>query len=599
MPWGGRVGSKSLPEQSSPQEEAAGHPTRRIGAFVAHSAWVLALTVLYTVSIGSYGFNPTDQGTILAQSWRILRGEVPHRDIVSARPLGSAYLHTVDILAPGPLFLWSIGIATLQIVVMTVALASWVSGRPVSSWSRSRTALVAAAAMLNLHLFPVHAWHTIDGLFLTAIGWWALDRGLAAGRVSVHRLGLFLLGFAAITKQSFVPAVLVGLVMLLAHRWRGRKAERRITALAADLAILGAAPASYLLHVTVAGGHDDLIAQLTGGAPAVGQQLWSFWTEPSSARRAVIIFALAVVSAVILVRSAHVSVSGQVCAGSAIIVVVITVVEGNLERAGSWAIALLWMLAAAVVGEWALLGRVSWRLVGLLLLGWMASLSWGYASPTLIAGSLVLAVTEVLGCSFGTFSPRARPSRPAAAGSDAASALLVVATFLWLSSVHAVNPYRDRPHAELTADLGPVAPEMRGVRTTPSTYEYVAQIAECVQRHPADEVAVLPDNPFVYPVLGLHNPFPIDWPLQMELVADTRERMRKTAERLNAQGDYLVLFQTVSDGQLAAGAPVPSTVPATSTVVDPAGIADTIRGRLQGRPITCGSFVGVWAPRTD
>ena len=311
----------------------------------------------------------------------------------------------------------------------------------------------------------------------------------------------------------------------------------------------------------------------------------------------VIVFTVIVLAAVALVRAVRVRVVGLVCAGSAIAVVVIATVQGDLERAGSWGIALLWMLAAAVLGGWALLGRVPWRPVALLLLGWMASLSWGYASPTLIAGTLALASAELLARSLGALVPMTRPPRSVTVVSDAASALLVVATLLWLSSLHAANPYRDRPHVELTADLGAVAPEMRGVRTTPSTYEYVAQIADCVQRHPASEVAVLPDNPFVYPVLGLHNPFPIDWPLPMELVADTRERMAETAERLDARGDYLVLFQTVSDAQLATGAPVPSTVPATSPVVDPAGIADMISTRLQGRLITCGSFVGIWAPR--
>ena len=127
MPRGLRLGSRSCPSQSSPHEKAVDHSTRRIGALVGHGMWILTLVVLYTVNIGRHGFSPTDQGVILAQSWRILGGEVPHRDIVSARPLGSAYLHTVDILAPGPLFLWSIAIAALQMVLMTVALASWIS----------------------------------------------------------------------------------------------------------------------------------------------------------------------------------------------------------------------------------------------------------------------------------------------------------------------------------------------------------------------------------------------------------------------------------------------------------------------------------------
>src|SRR6266498_2935031 len=75
--------------------------------WLLHAGWVLGLTAWAVARVGRFGFHPTDQGFVLGQSWRLLHGEIPHRDLISARPLGSAALHVVDFLLPGPLFLMS------------------------------------------------------------------------------------------------------------------------------------------------------------------------------------------------------------------------------------------------------------------------------------------------------------------------------------------------------------------------------------------------------------------------------------------------------------------------------------------------------------
>ena len=248
------------------------------------------------------------------------------------------------------------------------------------------------------------------------------------------------------------------------------------------------------------------------------------------------------------------------------------------------------MLAVATAVDGAVRGRVPWRPLGLVLLGCMASLSWGYDSPTLLGGTIALLTLELLARDVLLSPVRLQPLLAAAT-----AVVLVSGTGLWLSARHAADPYRDRPLEELTAGLGAAAPALRGIRTTPSTHRYVQQIADCVERHPATSVAVLPDNAFAYPALGLRNPFPIDWPIPLELVADSRERLDAAADELAARGDYLVLFQTVTDAQLADGAPVPDHISLDAPIVDPSGIAEGLRARLSGEPITCGSFVGVWA----
>jgi len=57
---------------------------RNYRPYLAHGAWIIGITVAVAYRVARFGFNPTDQGFILAQSWRLLHGEIPHADIVSA-----------------------------------------------------------------------------------------------------------------------------------------------------------------------------------------------------------------------------------------------------------------------------------------------------------------------------------------------------------------------------------------------------------------------------------------------------------------------------------------------------------------------------------
>ncbi|NLU83733.1 hypothetical protein [Rhodococcus sp. HNM0569] len=543
----------------------------------AQVGWVVALSAALTAFVERFGFDPTDQGFVLAQSWRILHGEMPHSDVVSARPLGSAYLHTLDFALPAPLMVSSIFVATLQLVTATVLLAAWTSGVGPTRWGVARTAVVATAAVVNLHQFPMNAWHTVDGILAVAAGWWALDVGMRRDRDVVVRLGLPAIGVAAIVKQSFVPALLITLVVLVVRR-------RRPAQLIPDVAVLFAVPAAYVAVVAAGGGVHDMLAQLGGASSDVGLRLLDVTGVPG----ALPVLAVVAVAAVLAhtVRRPAVRAAAVVAGCAAVVLVIAT---GRLERAGDWGITLWWVLAVVVAVHALARRRVPWRAAGLLALGVMASLSWGYDSPTLLGGSLALLTVDVL-------TREMPPVRaPRAAGVVAAVTVCVV-TLAWMGVQRAEHSYRDGPYDELTADLGTSIPSMRWVRTSPETADYVGDLARCVERYPADRVAVLPDNAFVYPALGVRNPFPLDWPLTGELVADSRDRFDAAADALD--DDFLVLFQTIAhDGSAGHdGTGGRRTAFAGTEVVDDSGIARGVLDRVHGRVVTCGSFVGVWAP---
>ncbi|WP_370944473.1 hypothetical protein AB5J62_36000 [Amycolatopsis sp. cg5] len=538
------------------------------------AAGVGVLGVVLVGRIGRFGFNPTDQGFVLAQSWRLLHGELPHADFTSPRPLGSAVLHMVDFLVPAPLFVSSSFVMMVELTVATIALAALLTRSGPTAWGPSRLGMVAAATMVNLHTYPLMAWHTVDGVFLVATGLWAVDSGK-------RRTGFFLLGFAVIVKQSFAPALVLGLLLVVLH-----PARRQWQRIGVDLLFLAAAPLSY--YVLIGGGFPAAKEQLTTATGTWGERLLEIADVAAIVQAAVV---LAVLAAAWLARERLGKAGRWLRIGLAVAVAAITVsvvVRGHLAHAGDWSITLLWIFVAAAAADAVIQRRFPWRYLSVAALAWMASLSWGYPYPGLVAGSMALGTLEVLA---RTVDLRAR-------WAEALGPIAAVLVALQLVNAHDAAPYADRPQARLTHDLGDISPSLLWVRTNPSVHAYLAQLRDCVAKYPAAKVAIMPDNAFAYPALNLRNPFPMDWVLPMEVVGDTEQRMLDTIGELNRDGDYLVLFQTVTAQALAAGEPVPASVPPGSRPAYHTGLEERILDRLTGEHITCGNFVGVHSAKS-
>ena len=173
------------------------------------------------------GFHPTDDGFILAQSWRLLLGETIHVDFTSPRPLGSAFLHIPDVLSP----VYTLAISRLLVMLQllwiaaaTVSLASWRTGLSPAM----RFVLMAFALILNINTWPIMAWHTMDGVFLGITALWLVMRADQVGntgsraRAALWAGAWLLAGAAPLVKQGFVlvPVLVLGL-LVITEQWRG------------------------------------------------------------------------------------------------------------------------------------------------------------------------------------------------------------------------------------------------------------------------------------------------------------------------------------------------------------------------------------------
>jgi hypothetical protein len=382
--------------------------------------------------------------------------------------------------------------------------------------------------------------------------------------------------------------------------------------LVADLLSLGAFPLLYVGVVVAAGGFTAMADQLTGGTPAYGERLLGLWMgdeadptiiDPPLPELAVFAVAAAILIALQLFAGrlfeGRVAWVGRLASWMFVLggaaAVLSTVVDGGFTGPSRWADVLWWSAVIAVVANAVTRRRVPWAGLMVLATGFMISLSWGNDTPTLMTGTLALTALVLL--ADGMPPPFTWPSGlslwPLTATAGLALVLLAGQQVVYRHDQHA---YLDVAHDRLTADLGAVIPEMRGIRTNPNTFTYVSQMRACIDRFPAGRVAVLPDNTFIYPALRLVNPFPLEWPLPLEVVGDAPERMLATADALNRDGDYLVLFQTVPRQVLAEGGPVPAKVSPDTPIFDYLGLEQAIQSRLTGQVVTCGSFVGKWVP---
>ena len=213
----------------------------------ARLAALLALALCGHLLYSSYGLNPSDEGFVLAQARRLLDGQVPHRDFISIRPVFSAVLHMPEVAAGGgSLVMLSRFLVWLQVVVTAYLNIKTLARLMVAPLpERACLLLTALSVALGLHTFPLLAWHTLDGLFLMALGGALLGRAGDGPRIA----GCLALGAAALCKQNFAAALPLAALVF-------RLRPRELAALALPVLI-------YPVIISALGGAADLRLQLT------------------------------------------------------------------------------------------------------------------------------------------------------------------------------------------------------------------------------------------------------------------------------------------------------------------------------------------------
>jgi hypothetical protein len=474
----------------------ASHPPTSAASRLPGQAWLL-LPLVCHFGFSWIGFNPTDDGWMQAVARRMLDGEFPHRDFIFVRPALSAVFQIPLVWAGGDHTIWLSRLWGW----LTIGGITWIwSGLAVGEKPPPllRPLLYGAAFLLTAHVFPVMAWHSLDGLLLCSLAVWLVRRGRPGW-------AFFCAGLAALCRQNFALfAPLLVLACPDARRWRAMW--------------WAAVPGLLYVAATLwAGAFRDFIQQMlaTGGrfnSAAFGSfyRAQSFlWAVPAGAALA---WAMAAAGRLWPAASTWLT---RVPPAVATIAGAFSLWQGA-GACHEFAFFLCGLVAGFVlltaVRQRGLSGDDRLILLGGLALAWVTAISLGYNSPALAAGVLLCLLWRVL-----TVTPGAtdQPDRygPAAA---LVGLLALAPAFLHARQAY---PYRDRPVAQLTREVGPVLPGASGLRTNEVTYAVLADLHGLTTRFDAEghPYVILTDCSAAWIRSKQRNRLPCEWPQETEL----------------------------------------------------------------------------------
>ena len=485
---------------------------------------MIALPTTFHFLFSRLGYNPTDDGFILAYSRRLLRLQVPHRDFISIRPVGSGLLHLPELLF-GPYTFW-----VSRWVVWTefgIIGASWLVAMTRAAGRRLPTgvelSLVTAAVILSAHTFPMMAWHTVDGAMLCSAGIALCLSSQQRARVA----GWLLLGLAPLCKQNFAVVPIAGLLLI-----PGGDVRERLW-----LAVPGGL---YLLVLLFGRAFTPALQQLLGQSELT-QVGWSAYVDNNSfvwgcclglalahAQRWIRPIGAAVVVGVGTVLATH-----HILASKALFPM-----PPNFALAGC-----AFGFAAGLIlrREW-FQGRIA--LLGFVLC-WATSISLGYNTPAVAAGAafLIIAV-PLLTADCDGFLRKALV--------QIALCALVLVGVVWFVQARMTKIYREPAAKRLTRDLGGIMPGGRLLRTDPNTAAFIADLNRAVADFGGEHYALIPDFPGWWAVARASNPLPLDWFYPVEMPT-TDIRNRAVAALDAGRGRFRLIVQKVRADSLASG----------------------------------------------
>lgn len=512
------------------------HATGRAGKNVLR--WVAAVLFLVGVPLAAHltlswiGYNPTDDGFTLAYSRRILDGQIPHLDFIIIRPFLSPVIHVPFVWLAGDNLYWiSRGFIWFQLACLAwiwTMIINRALDKPLGIIEQWLLALTALAFSTN-H-WPLLAWHTIDGLWLAAMG--------AALCIQAQRgikfTGYLLLASAYLCKQSFVFAAPLAIFIL--KDWR----DLRLWLAVAFPAI------AYVLYLSLTGSLYDAWIQFTAHT-----SLENIIDKYANNLTAYLFFGYLALRWITGAPPSEVMAAHR-HRQQRLGLVLIWFIVGFEMTWSLWygkmygdSFALFWLLVGAL-GYIALERRFqptriaqTWLLI--LLLAGCSSISIGACSPDLMAGPMAVAL---LVATLAVVQKRWIKI--------SLSLILAVASLTALWQARHSSVYHESPANQLTASLDGVFRGSRHLKTNPNTAAFLVDLNKAVALAKSKSLpyAIIPDFPGYWARSPQPNLLPIDWVKNTE-ISDPRLLQRVIQTLDGHRGQLIVIVQKVEAFPLA------------------------------------------------
>lgn len=193
---------------------------------------IVVIVLLNFNYVENIGYRQNDDGVLLSQSYRLMNGEVPHRDFISVRPVLPGVLHMLHFYIPLPLEINSRWFVIIEYYILSF---TWIylllKIFNLRIWKRNRYLVYLVSAGLftfilnisNEFYFPSTA---IDATLFTVIGLVFLTKNFRevflVKKAMFMAASVFCVSCAALCQQSFVipAAALCGFILLKGIRSR-------------------------------------------------------------------------------------------------------------------------------------------------------------------------------------------------------------------------------------------------------------------------------------------------------------------------------------------------------------------------------------------
>jgi hypothetical protein len=474
---------------------------------------------------GSEGLNPTDDGVVLAQSWRIIQGEIPHIDFISIRPIGSGVLHSIHFLSPFPVETTARYFVLFQFFIIAF---SWVQFfRLKSNFKHNlpisyQLSILLIAWMFGTYNFNLFSWTTIDAIFWTSLGLYFSERSFHIRRSWLMlSFGIFAFSMAALSRQTFFLVFILGMVWIAWRIYQNKQYKTGIIAL-----FIGLIPFfAYAIMIAVNDAGKAFILQMSGRTDFYDTAINTFWLRFKSSE---ILWVNLGIIAISLFGGIAKTVSHKVRAFFAALpsMRMIFILETGLilyffYRSISY--------FAGNQGENYLLPFLAfWILFDMLLLNisiqenklknclpawaalfvaWVSAISYGCNTPVFAFGILTTAIIWLYLKKYQDAlllkQNWLRILFPA---------LALIITIIAVKSQFEVN-YRDLGKSQHTHNLSDIHPAYGNISTNENTFSYFQEIDSLIQVFETnnERFVFIPDNAIIYPLYRIKNPLPLDW----------------------------------------------------------------------------------------
>lgn len=499
-------------------------------------AWLMFIVIcvifIFLNYAGTEGLNPSDDGVILAQSWRIINGEIPHLDFISIRPVGSGVLHSIHFLIPFPLEISARYFVLFQFFIIAFCwvqffrLKSKFKHKLPISYQISILLIAWIFTIYNYNLFP---WTTIDAIFWSSLGFYLIERGFNNRRKFIPlSIGLIAFAMAAISRQTFALIAIFGWLWTAARLIERKKWKTGLFAFA-----IGSIP--LLIYALIIAKNDAgraFLSQMSGRTEFYKTAIKSFYDHFNLCKiKGLNIFVLtfAIVGGIakffsIKIRSFFATLPAFKIMFAAETTLILYLLFRSSQYFFSdkldieklpflafWILLDMCALCISVQDKKFSFCTPAWFA---LLIAWVSAISLGDNAPVFCFGILSISIiwlylnkyqdTIILKQHWLKF------------------ALPILALFFIIIGTRSqfeVN-YRDVPRSKQTHNLNDINSCFGNIMTNENTWNYFHEVDSIIKelKNKNERFCILPDNAIIYPLYRIKNPLSIDWAQNGEIV---------------------------------------------------------------------------------